>query len=120
MVRREGRGSSQNLIEQGLEEIGRAAVHRVRQGGAGNCLHPQMVQPPPVGQKPLLDFPEEILSRDLGVQAGQELPPCGEALAIAVSAALRHRRIKTMSRNEVEQLGKDGIVLHDSRSCARN
>ena len=37
-----------------------------------------------------------------GVQAGQELPPCGEALAIAVSAALRHRRIKTMSRNEVE------------------
>ena len=102
MIRGKASRPLQDLVEQSLEEVRRAAVHRVRQGGAGHGLHSQVIKPSLIRQKPLLDFPEGVLPRDLRVQTGQELPPRGEALAVMVAAPSGDRRIKTMSRNEVE------------------
>ena len=42
------------------------------------------LEPRLIGQKPVADFPQGILSGDLRIQAGQELPPCGEMLVEVV------------------------------------
>ena len=102
--RRKGRGAVKDLVEQRLEHFRRPPVHRVGQRGPGRLPHPEMVQAPGVHEQPLLDFPERILPRDLGVKACKELDPGGEALAVAVAVHLLDFFLKTMSRHEVEKL----------------
>ena len=57
-----------------------------------------------VGQETVADFPLGVLSRDLRVQAGQELPPCGEMPAVVVRADGVNGYVKTMSWYELEKL----------------
>ena len=90
-------------------------VHGVGQRGFGDRLHSKVVQPCLVGQKAVADFPQGVLARDLRIQAGEELPPGGEMLAVAVGAVCLDGFFKTMSGSELEKLGKDGIVMHGSR-----
>ena len=73
---------------------------------------PKVVQLCLVGQKSVADFPQGVLAGDLRVEAGEELSPGGEMLAVAVGAVRLGGFFKTISGYELEKLGKDGIVMH--------
>ena len=109
------RASVQKLVEQRLEHGGVAPVHGVRERRLRDGLHAKVAETSPVGQKTIADLAQGVLAGDLRVQAGEELPPGGEMPAIAVGAVRLDGFFKTMSGDELEKLGKDGIVLHGSR-----
>ena len=71
-------------------------VHRVGQRGLGDRPHSKVAQP--------------RLAGNLRVQAGEELPP-----AVVVGAVRLDGVFKSMLGQELEKLGKDGIVMHSSR-----
>ena len=83
---REFRASVQKLVEQVAENRRVTPVHGIGQRGSGDRLHSKVVQPRPVGQKSVADFPQGVLAGNLRVEAGEELPPGGEMLAVAVGA----------------------------------
>ena len=109
------RAPGQQLVEQGLEHGRVAPVHGVRERRLRDRLHAKVVEPAPVGQQTVADLAQRVLACNLGIEAGEELPPCGEVLAVAVRAARLGSLFETMSGYELEKLGKDGIVLHCSR-----
>ena len=48
-------------------------------------------------QQAVADFPQGVLACDLRVQAGEELPPGGEMLAVLVRAVVFDGFVETMS-----------------------
>ena len=89
MSGREFRASVQNLVEEVAENRRGAPVHGVDRRGFGNRLHSKVVQPRLVVQKSVADFPQGVLTGNLRVQAGEELPPDGKMLAMKLKAANR-------------------------------
>ena len=94
---REFRASVQKLVEQVAEKRRSAPVHGVGQRGFGDRLHSKVVQPRIIGQKSVADFQQGLLSSNLRVQAGEELPPSGEMLAVVVGAVRLDGLFKAMS-----------------------
>ncbi len=85
------RAPGQQLVEQGLEHGGGTPVHGVCRRGLRDRLHAEVAEPATVGQQPVADLVQRVLPRDLGVEAGQELPPRAEVLAVAVRPLLPFR-----------------------------
>ena len=100
---------------QDLPASGVTPVHGVGQRGFGDRLHSKVVQPRLVGQKTVASFLQGVLSGNMRIQAGEELSPGGKMLAVAVGAVRLDVFFKMMSGYELEKLGKDGIVMHNSR-----
>lgn len=109
----------QKLLEQVIENRGIAPVHGIDQSGFCDRLHRKMVQSGLVGQKTVAYFTQGVHAGNLRVQTGEELPPGGEMLAIAVGAVHLNGFFKTMPRYELERLRKDSIVLPWFRAMAR-
>ena len=65
-----------------------------------------------IGRQPAGDLAQGIFAGDLGVEAGQKLPPRGKMLAVAVPGGLRDPFVETISGDELEKLLKDAIVKH--------
>ena len=117
---RKFRASVQKLVEQVAENRRVTPVHGVGQRGFGDWHHSKVVQPRLVGQKSIADLPQGVLAGNLRVQAGEELPPGCEMLAVVVGAVRLDGFFKTMSGYELGKLGKDGIVMHGSRHWCLN
>ena len=112
---REFRAPGQQFVEQGLEHGRVAPVHGVRERRLRDRLHAKVAGPAPIGQQTVACLAQRVLARDLGVEAGEQLPPGGEMLAVAVGTVGLGSFFETMSGHELEKLGKDGIVMHSSR-----
>ena len=74
----------------------------------------KVVKPFVVGKQSVFNFSQRILAGNLSKQQSQKLFPCGEMLAISVSAWLFYDFFKTISGNEVEKLRIDANVIHCS------
>ena len=61
--------------------------------------------------KPLA-IAQGVFAGDLGVEAGQKLPPCGKMLAAAVPGGRFRLFVETISGDELEKLLKDATVVH--------
>ena len=59
-----------------------------------------------------LDLAERILSGELGIENRFELTDGGEMFAVTVAGMLFHAFFKTISRNKLEKLLEDAIVIH--------
>ena len=66
------------------------------------------------GSRLPFNFTQRIFAGNLSKEQSQELFPCGEMLAISVSAWLFYDFFKTISGDEVEKLRIDAIVIHCS------
>ena len=64
-----------------------------------------------VGKQSVFNFTQRIFPGDLSKEQGQKLFPCGEMLAISVSAWLFNDFFKTISGYEVEKLKIYAIVI---------
>ena len=67
----------------------------------------------------ITDFTQGILIGNLGIEVGEELLPSSKKLTIVVGIVNLDSFFKTISEYELEKLGKDGIVMHCSRSWYR-
>ena len=59
-----------------------------------------------------LDFAKRIFSRELSIENRFELTDSGEMFAVTVAGMFFHAFFKTISRNKLEKLMKDAIVVH--------
>ena len=78
-----------------------------------------MIKAALVGHQAAGDLAQGVFAGDLGVEAGQKLPPCGKMLAVAVAGGLVGLFVETISGDELEKLLKDAIVKHCRFSYAR-
>ena len=67
------------------------------------------------GQKAVADFVQEVLACNRCIKADEEAFPGTERPTVPGDAVLFYGFFTTMSADELEKLGKDGIVLTCSR-----
>ena len=72
-----------------------------------------------IGHQTAGDLAQGVFAGDLGVEAGQKLPPCGKVLAVAVPEGRFRLFVETISGDELEKLLKDAIIRHCRFSCAQ-
>ena len=81
--------------------------------------HAEVIKAALIGCQAAGDLAQGVFAGDLGVEAGQKLPPCGKMLAVAVPGGLFRLFVETISGDELEKLLKDATVKHRWVSHAR-
>ena len=76
-----------------------------------------MVHATGIHEQARLDLAERILSGKLSVENRFELTDCGKMLAVTVAGMFFHAFFKTISRNKLEKLLEDAIVILCRASC---
>ena len=75
-----------NFFKQCFEYFRITAVHCFRKRGFCHGFHAKAIKPFVVGKQSVFNFPQRILAGNLSKEQSQKLFPCGEMLAISVSA----------------------------------
>ena len=86
-----------------IQDLAGASGGRIVRMTGKNVMKPEAVKP---------EIAQGVFAGDLGVEAGQKLPPCGKMLAAAVAGGLVGLFVETISGDELEKLLKDAIVKH--------
>ena len=71
-----------------------------------------MVETVLIGHQADGDLSKGIFANDLGIKAGQKLPPRRKMPAVAVPGGFFRLLVETISGDELEKLLQDAIVIH--------
>ena len=110
--RRASNGAFKEFLKKRLENLRRTAVHGIGEGRFRHGFHTEVIKAALVGHQAAGDLAQGVFAGDLGVEAGQKLPPCGKMLAVAVPEGRFRLFVETISGDELEKLLKDAILKH--------
>ena len=112
-------GAFKDLLEKRFENLRQTPVHGIGERRFRHGFHAEVVKTALVGHQPAGDLAQGVFAGDLGVKAGQKLPPCGKMLAVTVPGDRLDLFVETISGDELEKLLKDAIVKHCRSSYAQ-